>query len=197
MVEFLKIFRCSSESEKKDQRNLGVFIMIKSDQKDSHSDDKELAVEEKIVVFTLSGERYGIRINQVKEIAPYTTLTKIPNAPDYILGLMDLRGEILMIIDLEKNFGLQRKEDSSYKEVIIFNLEESKSGVVVDKVNEIIGVDKSDIQPPEAMIKQKIDPAHLDGMIIYRDQVLVILNISHLMNKQSVKDLVHTQTNIK
>lgn len=160
--------------------------------------EKENLIEEeinpkdqmKIVTFVIGEERYGLEIFQVKEVTTIGDYTKIPKAQDYILGLFDLRGEVVVLVDLEKKFGLQSKKGSHKKHIIVSGTEYGKIGVVVDEVERIITIDKKEIREPEQLIKDKVNPIFLSGVIIYDEKVLILLDLAKLLGK---KELVEIQ----
>lgn len=156
--------------------------MRKTSLKDANTEGKDL----KIVTFTLSKELYGINIPQVKEITSCTEYTTIPDAPSFILGLLDLRGEVIVLLDLQKRFNLKSKEDTGKKHVIICQFEDHKLGILVDNVEGIISVSEEEIKNPEEIIKKKISPEFLSGVIVYDEKVLIVLNIANLFEKEEI-----------
>ena len=142
----------------------------------------------KIIIFELGGEHYGLDIHQVREISAYVDCTPIPNSPDYILGLIDLRGEIIVLMDLQKKFKLV-ETDSQREHIVVCQLENDRLGIAVDKVKGIIPVARENLKEPEEIIKQKIGSEFLLGMIIHNEKVMVVLNIENLVGKEKLQEL--------
>ncbi|MFH2062871.1 MAG: chemotaxis protein CheW [bacterium] len=119
-----------------------------------------------IVVFTLDGEEYGVPITDIQEIIRVSEVTPIPGAPDFILGILNLRGRIVVVVDLEKRFGLERTDDSASQHIIISEVAESTFGVVVDQVSEVLRIPVSRVQPTPAVVSSKIHTDYLNGVVV-------------------------------
>lgn len=143
--------------------------------------------EVQIVVFILDDERYGVEISQVKEITAATNFTIIPNSPTYILGLLDLRGEIVVLIDLEKKFELERKNQAEKSHIVVCSSENGKIGIVVDRVEKIITVTKDELKDPEGIVKQKISPEFVPGVLVYENEVLIVLDVKEILQKKELE----------
>ena len=90
-----------------------------------------------VIVFKLGNERYGVEISQVREIIKPTQITRIPNAPDFVEGVINLRGQITTIINLRKRFGMDPKPIDNDTRIIVFEHGDSTIGVMVDNVAEV------------------------------------------------------------
>ncbi len=101
---------------------------------------------EQLVVFQLATEEYAIPISQVKEIVRYNSATKLPNTPGYMEGIINLRGQVIMVIDLAGKFAL-RTEKSSDKQALIVEAAGQEIGLVVDAVTEVIRLEETAIEP--------------------------------------------------
>ena len=144
--------------------------------------------EIKIVVFSLGDEHYGLKIFQVKEIAGFSDFTPIPNAPEYVMGLIDLRGDIIILVDLQKKFGL-KDTDKEKKHIIVCQAGDERLGVSVEGVEGIISLKEKDIRDAEDMIKKKISPEYLSGVAVYDKKVLVVLNMDKLIGKEDIQNI--------
>ncbi|MDE6068718.1 MAG: chemotaxis protein CheW, partial [Treponemataceae bacterium] len=105
----------------------------------------------RMVTFSLAGKDYAIDIMHVKEIAKASRFTYVPNTMPFVIGVYNLRGEIIPIIDLRKFFGIEvppRTEDQ-LENMLIITVEEHVFGFVVDKIDRVVGVQESTIQPPQ------------------------------------------------
>ena len=143
-----------------------------------------------IVVFLLGEERYGIKISQVKEISLFPKFTAIPNSPDYVLGLVDLRGEVIILLDLEKKFHLTNNQKEKQKQhFIVCKSDSGKLGIVVDKVEGIIEISREEVKETDDLIESKISAEFFSGVIVHQDQVMVILDASKLLADQEIKRL--------
>lgn len=123
-----------------------------------------------MVVFELDREEYAVRITDLQEIIKIPEITPIPNAPEFIRGILNLRGKIIVVIDLEKRFHLVREEKILSKHVIIVEVNESTFGVIVDQVIEVLRVPMSAIQPTPALVSSKIHADYLKGVVVLGDK---------------------------
>jgi len=131
----------------------------------------------KIVAFNLGGEEYGLEINSIQEIVTMQEVTRIPNASQHILGIINLRGRILTVYDLEKRLGLDKK--SEYSRIMIVEGGNKTAGIAVTSVHEII--DAPDIQPPPAAIAERINENYLKGVCVLGERLLIILDADKLL----------------
>ena len=99
------------------------------------------------VIFKLAGEYYGIDIHNVENIEKPFSITRVPYAEDYVIGVVNLRGNIIPVIDLRKRFSLEKKEFDDETRIIIVNINEQNIGMVVDSSSEVLQIDSSDIDP--------------------------------------------------
>lgn len=163
-----------------------------ADQKDRASKEekeKSSEIEIKVVTFRLENELYGLPISQVKEVASFGQYTTIPNSPSYILGLLDLRGDIILLVDLQKRFRLKPTKANQKRQVVVCQFADHKLGIVVDGVEGIISLSEDQLKDPEEIIKKKISPEFLLGVVVYNDQVLVVLNVEKLSPKEEIERL--------
>jgi len=125
----------------------------------------------KLVVFELDKEEYAVEITELQEIINIPEITPVPNAPKFIKGILNLRGKISVVVDLEKRFDLVREfENKEEGNVIITEVEGNNFGVIVDKVSEIITVQTANIQPTPALISTKIHVDYLKGVVVIDDK---------------------------
>src|SRR3954454_22390784 len=100
------------------------------------------------LTFQLGDELYGVDILRVQEIKGYTTVTKIPNTPSHIKGVLNLRGTIVPIIELRTKFAMPTIEYTMFTVIVVVVIQEKIMGLVVDAVSDVLNIDKKDIQPP-------------------------------------------------
>jgi purine-binding chemotaxis protein CheW len=145
-----------------------------------------------LVTFQLGVENYGINIMDVKEIYSIQEVRDIPNAPAYVEGIFNLRGDIIPIINLHKRFHLQKavlsEDDALLSGFIIINLDGMQLGVVIDKVLRVVSIDKGQIQPPPQMITG-IGSEYIQGVIHQDDAYLIILDIRRLFDPDELQQI--------
>ncbi len=145
-----------------------------------------------LVTFNLGKEQYGIDIMQVEGIVREHEIRNIPNAPAFVEGIFNLRGDILPVINLHKRFHLEKiKKDESdelLSGLIIIKVNGMKLAVKIDKVAKVITINKNKIQPPPQMIKG-IGSEYIEGVTPLEDQYIIILDIDRLFALKELKQL--------
>ena len=157
------------------------------------ADEKERIVANvdfKMVSFSLAGKDYALDIMKVKEIAKAGRFTYVPNTSHFVLGVYNLRGDIIPIIDLRLFFNIPVPERSANKveNMIIVSIEEQIFGVVVDAIDKVVGIQKSSIQPPHPLFGD-INIKYIYGVVENADRLYILLDIERIFgSKSSVKE---------
>ncbi len=132
------------------------------------------------LTFRLGVEEYGIEILKVQEIRGYDAVTTIANAPEFIKGVINLRGVIVPIVDLRIKFGLGKAEYNQFTVVIVLNLGSRVVGIVVDSVSDVMTLEPSQIKAaPE--FSSSFDTRYLTGIGSVEDRMLILVDIERLM----------------
>lgn len=152
---------------------------------DSRSSEENL----QLVTFELSGEEFGVDIMQVSEVIPVSRITRIPQAPEFIKGLINLRGKILVVIDLNKRLGFATKETDSLSRIIIVEVKDTVTGMLVNSVKEVLHLPLSSIEPPPEMIKSKINTEYLTGVGKIGNRLLILLNLARVLGEEEIEEL--------
>lgn len=147
--------------------------------------------EKQIVTFTIEDEEYGIFIEKVQEINRYTNVTKVPKTPSFVEGIINLRGEVMPLIDLRRRFELPVREKDEFTRVIIVNLANIRVGFVVDFVDEVLRVPADSIDSVPAVLSAGVDSQFLDGVVNLssRQRMILLLNVDELFSKAEKKKL--------
>ncbi len=140
--------------------------IIRNVAKQDKNHEKKVEEYIQLVVFELDKEEYAVEITELQEIIRFPEITPIPNALTFIRGIFNLRGKIIVVIDLEKRFSLERDHESREGNIIITEINENGFGIIVDKVTEIINVPRSTIQPTPALISTKIHADYIKGIVV-------------------------------
>lgn len=143
------------------------------------------------VVFDMANEEYGIEITDLKEITELPDITSIPNAPDFIKGITDLRGEIVTVIDLKKRFNLHETtaSESSKERVLIIKIKESTFGILVDDVKEILKVPADSIKKTPDLVSSKIHADYLKGVSTFNDRLILLLNVDKILDEEDLQKI--------
>lgn len=145
--------------------------------------------EKKVIVFTLGVEEYGVEVEKVRTIERMQPMTRVPKTPEFIKGVINLRGVVIPIIDLRARFGLELAEYTDNTRIIIVSTEDLEVGLIVDSANDVIDLDTDNIDtPPEVVggIKAK----YLDGIArVGEKRLLVLLNLEQVLEKSEIQQL--------
>ena len=137
------------------------------------------------LTFRLGNEEYGIEILKVQEIRGYDSVTQIANAPDFIKGVVNLRGIIVPILDMRIKFRLDRVEYSQFTVVIILNVAGRVMGIVVDGVSDVIELEANQVRPaPE--FGAVIDTEYITGLGTVAERMLILIDIEKLMSNSDM-----------
>lgn len=148
--------------------------------------------DNKFLTFELGEENYAIPILKVKEIIGMMDITTVPRLPDFIKGVINLRGQIIPVIDLRLKFGLQERAYDDRTSIIVMELESENitrtSGIVVDTVQEVLDIDSKDIEPPP-QYGTDVDQAFLTGLGKVDDKVIMLLNVDKILSTGEMQDI--------
>ena len=140
-----------------------------------------------VLTFVLGTETYGVDILRVQEIRGWSAVTKIPHAPPHVLGVLNLRGSIVPIVDMRMQFNLERAEYSAVTVIIVLSVQSRKGprdfGLVVDGVSDVVDVDGAQVKPaPDLGSRAATD--HIRGLLPVADRMVVLLDIDRLISGQ-------------
>ena len=137
--------------------------------------------DSQFLTFNLGDELYGVDILRVQEIKGYTAVTKIPNTPAHIKGVLNLRGTIVPIIELRTKFGMPTINDTAFTVIIVVVVRDKVMGLVVDSVSDVLNIDNKDIQPPPQFGAQ-MDVSFMNGIGKSGDKLVALLNMDRLLS---------------
>lgn len=146
--------------------------------------EEEIIHEERIITFKLNEELVGIDINDITKITKDVEITPVPKTKNYILGVMNLRGNIIPVVSLKKMFKLEDKEqDYDRPIVIVVETELGQIGTTVDNIEGAVKISPEDIQPPP-MNAIGIDPEYIKGVVMLSNELLILLDIKKIFRKE-------------
>lgn len=140
------------------------------------------------LTFQLGEELYGVDILRVQEIKGYTAVTKIPNTPPHIKGVLNLRGTIVPIVELRTKFGMPTIDYTMFTVIVVVVVKEKVMGLVVDAVSDVLNIDKKDIQPAPQFGAQ-VDVSFLNGIGKSGDKLVALLDMDRLLNEGDIQDV--------
>lgn len=136
-----------------------------------------------LVSFMLADEEYGVEVLKVREIIRMPTITKMPNTPQHVEGIINLRGKVIPIISMRKRFGLMESENSGHTRIIIMDVVGTLTGFIVDAVSEVIRIHSSEIQPPPSMIMSGgIGREFITGVFNHAERLLIIMDVDRMFS---------------
>jgi len=138
-----------------------------------------------LVSFNIGDEEFGVDILQVQEINRMLEVTKVPNAPEYVDGVINLRGKVIPIIDLRRRFGMARKEHDKHTRIVVVELNGKVVGFVVDAVREVLRIPRSVTEPPPS-IAGSTNEEYITGVGKLEDRLLILLDIGKIVYDSQV-----------
>lgn len=146
-----------------------------------------------LVSFRIGGEEFGVDILMVQEIIRFTTITPIPNSHESILGMINLRGRIIPVIDLRKRLriseGVGDERNDRKTRILIVELESSLTGFIVDAVSEVMKVRAGDIEPAPHLVTSTVDAQYILGVIKRPERLIILLDFGQILKPREKREL--------
>jgi len=152
-------------------------------------DIKDAVVERQLIVFNIGEEEFGFDINDVREIIKLVEITKIPDIEDYFKGIINLRGNVIGVIDLAKKLHMQEKAVDDRTRIIVVEVGEDQVGLLVDEVSEVLRINSDKIEPAPALITNKVHADYISGVGILDDRMIILLDIRALLGEKIIEQL--------
>jgi purine-binding chemotaxis protein CheW len=144
--------------------------------------DRNTAIAEKqIVLFKLGSETYGLDIGTVHEIIRMQPITKVPNTPSYVEGVINLRGKTIPVIDMGKRFSLEKIEKDKNNRIVVVNLQDTIMGIVVDSVTEVLSIPTDVIEPISDVVATD-NSDYLAGIAKLAGKMVILLELDTLLS---------------
>lgn len=134
--------------------------------------------------FGLANEGYGLEIRYVTEIIGIQPVTNVPDMPEHVIGVLNLRGKVIPIIDVRLRFSLPQREYDDRTCIIVVDVDGNSVGLVVDKVNEVVDIPAENIEPPPTTGKNRIH--YIQGLGKIDQQVKILLDIKALIADENL-----------
>ncbi len=150
--------------------------------------------ERQLVVFELAGEKFGVDINKVKEIIRWEEVTRIPNTPPYIKGVINLRGNIIVVNDLAMKLGLPSKKVDDNTRILVVEVGDNTVGMIVDSATEVIRLESDRIRKTPPIITGSIDRNFIEGVgLLDEKRLLTLLDLSKVLESTDYVRIAETQ----
>jgi purine-binding chemotaxis protein CheW len=133
-----------------------------------------------LVSFMLEDVEYGVDILSVHEILRIPEMTRLPNTPEFIKGVINLRGNVIPVVDVRKRFGFASAEDTEQTRIIVVEAGDRQFGMLVDVVSQVIRISENNIDPPSVLI-EGVSEEFIKGVGRLRDRLVIILSLDNLL----------------
>ncbi len=133
-----------------------------------------------LITFGISGQLFGLDIMAIREIRAWSPVTRLPRVPDYVAGVVNLRGAVLPVIDLSMRLGWPPTETTSRNPIIVTMIDGQSRGLIVHDVNDIVSIDPGTLQHPDTIAQDQIT-MFLQGVAPIGDDMVMVLDLTRLM----------------
>jgi purine-binding chemotaxis protein CheW len=147
---------------------------------------QEQKKEYQLVVFKIGDEEFGVDIAQVREIVRLIEITYMPKAPAFIEGVVNLRGQIVAIIDLAKRLGISSHPRGETTRIIVIEIGENTVGMIVDSVSEVLRLPSENIEDVPGIIETEVPEHYIRGVGKLKDRLLVLLDLNRVLTSEEV-----------
>jgi purine-binding chemotaxis protein CheW len=145
--------------------------------------------ERKILVFRVASEELGLDISCVREVLRQQKIYTLPKTPDFIEGVINLRGHIVPLIDLRKRLHAKKSEEETNKRIIICRVNQFILGLTVNSLKEIIALSKEEIKPIPEMVSMQMEANVISGIARIGERIIAILDLEQIVTKKEVTEL--------
>lgn len=178
-------------------QNLGAYASIVPDAAQDSAEKKEklAQIDYKMVTFSLAGKDYAIDIMKIKEIAKAGRFTYVPNTLPFVLGVYNLRGDIIPIFDLRLFFNIEveERQEGSLENMLICSIGEQTFGIVVDVIDKVVGIQKATIQPPHPLFGD-INIKYIQGVVEVNNRLYILLDIEKIFGSKTEAQAIEEET---
>ena len=140
------------------------------------------------VTFQLENETYGINVMQVQEVLRYTEIAPVPGAPDYVLGIINLRGNVVTVIDTRQRFGLMNADITDNTRIVIIEADKQVVGILVDSVAEVVYLRQSEIETAPNVGNEE-SAKFIQGVCNKNNELLILVELDKMMSEEEWSDL--------
>jgi len=142
--------------------------------------------------FDLGSESYGVKLLAVKEVITVPETTPLPNGPSYFKGIMNLRGQIISIVDLRKKLGIKSKDTVDEEAVVIMDFDGVSIGLIVDSINKVLNFNLSElVEIPE--VQSQVNSRFIHGVYRGEEKLTLVLDLAKIFNLNEIKEMTQTQ----
>ncbi len=144
--------------------------------------------ENKYLTFYINGELYGIPVDKIREIIAMMKVTPVPRTPEYVKGVINLRGAIIPLIDIRLRFEMGMNSDTMYTAIIICRIHERNIGFIVDRVEDVLGIEDEHLAKTPTF-DASIDTSYIRSVAEYGESIIMILDLEKMFESSELNDL--------
>jgi len=152
-------------------------------------EEQEDTQKGKFLTFNIENEEYGIEIKHVTEIIGIQNITDLPDMPDYVKGVINLRGKVIPVIDVRLRFGIEERDHDERTCIIVVNIDNTAVGLIVDQVSEVIDIAENDIEPPPR-VQKSTGSRFIQGLGKIDAAVKILLDVQKLLYEEELEQIV-------
>jgi purine-binding chemotaxis protein CheW len=160
---------------------------------DDYDEDDEDTQKDKFLTFQVGSEEFGIEIRHVTEIIGLQKITDVPDMPDFIKGVINLRGKVIPVMDVRSRFKMETRDYDDRNCIVVVNINDKAVGLVVDRVSEVADIPESQVEPP-AQIGSGTSSRYIQGMGKIGEEVKILLDVDRLLYGEELESLKMTDT---
>jgi purine-binding chemotaxis protein CheW len=142
-----------------------------------------------VVRFMVGKESFGVEIGRVQEIVTVPEITRVPDTPDFLEGIINLRGKIVSVIDLRKRLRINGAEKNKKNRILVTEIEGRVVGLVVDEVSEVLRLNPDNIEPPPEMVNS-VGADYITGVGKLEDKIILLLDLAKVLSAKEIEGIV-------
>lgn len=142
------------------------------------------------VTFTLDAEVYGINVMQVQEVLREIEVAPVPGAPDYVIGIINLRGNVVSVVDARRRFGLSPADSTPLTRIVVIEAQQQIIGILVDSVAEVVDIDLADIELAPN-VGNRESARYIDGVVSRGDTLLILVDLDKLLTEEELGEVAN------
>jgi len=151
---------------------------------DPGKEDREL----QLVIFQLGREEFAVDVSQVREIIRMQDITRMPKAPSFVEGIINLRGQIIAVIDLAQRLSLESAERDSETRIIVVEAGDAKVGMIVDSVSEVMRISEEEVEPSPALAAD-VEAVYIKGVVKRDNRLIILLDLARVLGAEEISEL--------
>lgn len=158
-------------------------------------DDKGYAVdrEMQLVAFRVGREEFGVDVKKVEGVISLVDITRMPRAPQFVEGIINLRGQIIAVVDLAFRLGIETNERGPATRIVVVEAQDVKVGLIVD-LPEVINIDKEDVEASPSLAGGDVESSFIRGVVKLGDRLLILLDVDRVLSDEERMDLGEMET---